>query len=478
MANRPWWKIQWFAGVESPRERKLVVKLDLLIVPYVFLAYWVGYIDQSNINNAYVSGMKEDLGLYGNELVQFQTMYTVGAVIGQLPFMYLLTHVPLQWLIPAADILWGIFTLLQFRATRHAEVMGYRFLVGFFEAAFYPSVHYMFGCWYRNDEIARRAGLFYNGTNLGVLTAGLIQAGTSARLNNVHGLAGWRWMYIICAVITIPIGILGVFIIPGTPAMPNRLVLSQEDIDLSTSRLESAGHTTSEKFQLKTVKRVIRNPIFWALLVIMTLFWNSGGAQGSGAYLLWLKSLNRYSVPKINELGTLQAVCGIFFVLSTAFLSDLLVGPVWALTIGQTFNIAGLIILLIWNVPEGAKWFAFMTNFAAASTSTIVYGWVNHIMRHSPAQRAVTLILGTAWAQSSTAWIGLLTYPTVEAPRFKKGFSFGIAVSITLILLSHLLGWWLKSHKTLEVDEEHVTDANDDSSGSDKASHTVAVQKV
>ncbi|KAH6884491.1 major facilitator superfamily domain-containing protein [Thelonectria olida] len=447
MAGRPWWKIRWFADADSPKERKLIVKLDLLIVPYVFLAYWVKYIDQSNLNNAYVSGMKEDLGLYGNELVQFQTMYTVGAVVGQLPFMFLLTHVPLQWLIPTVDVLWGLFTLLQFRATKASEVMGYRFLVGFFEAAFYPSIHYMFGCWYRKDEISRRAGIFYNGTTLGVLTAGLIQAGTSARLHNVNGLAGWRWMYIICAVITIPVGILGIFVIPGTPAMPNRLVLSQADIDLSTSRLKSAGHTTSEKFQWKSLRQVIKNPIFWALLFVMTLFWNSGGAQGSGAYLLWLRSLDRYSIPRVNELGTLQPVCGIFFVLAIAFASDLLVGPVWALTAGHVFNIVGLAILLVWDVPEGVKWFAFMTNFSAASTSTVVYGWVNHVMRHSPAQRAITLIIGTAWAQSSTAWIGLLTYPTVEAPRFTKGFAFGIAMSATLILLSHPLSWWINSRE-------------------------------
>lgn len=398
-------------------------------------------------DNAYVSGMREDLGLYGNELVQFQTIYTVGAVVGQLPFMFLLTHVPLQWLIPAADIIWGIFTLLQFRATSHAEVMGYRFLVGLFEAAFYPSVHYMFGCWYQKAEISRRAGIFYNGTTLGVLTAGLIQAGTSARLENVNGLAGWRWMYIICALITIPIGILGIFVIPGTPAMPNRLVLSQADIDLSISRLTSTGHTTSERFQRSTLRQVAKDPVFWALLVVMTLFWNSGGAQGSGAYLLWLRSLDRYPTPRLNELGTLQAVCGIFFVLTTAFASDLLVGPVWALTIGQAFNIIGLAILLAWDVPEGAKWFAFMTNFAAASTSTVVYGWVNHVMRHSPARRAITLILGTAWAQSSTVWVGLLTYPTVEAPRFIKGYAFGIAMSVALIVLSHPLSWWIKSRE-------------------------------
>lgn len=54
------------------------------------------------------------------------------------------------------------------------------------------------GSWYRGHEIARRGGIFYTGLSLGTLTAGLIQAGASARLDGVNGLAGWRWMYIIC----------------------------------------------------------------------------------------------------------------------------------------------------------------------------------------------------------------------------------------------------------------------------------------
>jgi hypothetical protein len=59
-------------------------------------------------------------------------------------------------------------------------------------------MHYVFGSWYRGHEIARRGGIFYTGLSLGTLTAGLIQAGASARLEGVNGLAGWRWMYIIC----------------------------------------------------------------------------------------------------------------------------------------------------------------------------------------------------------------------------------------------------------------------------------------
>lgn len=67
-------------------------------------------------------------------------------------------------------------------------------------------MHYIFGAWYRGDEIARRGGVFYVGLTLGTLTAGLIQAGASSSLHDVNGLAGWRWMYILCAIITIPIG--------------------------------------------------------------------------------------------------------------------------------------------------------------------------------------------------------------------------------------------------------------------------------
>ena len=48
--KKKWYKIQWFADSDTPEERKLIWKLDLLIIPYAFLAYWVKYIDQSNLS--------------------------------------------------------------------------------------------------------------------------------------------------------------------------------------------------------------------------------------------------------------------------------------------------------------------------------------------------------------------------------------------------------------------------------------------
>lgn len=88
-----------------------------------------------DLDNAYVGGLKEDLGFYGNELVQLQTIYIVGATVGQLPFMFLFTYVPMYYMIPLLDIGWGLFTLLQFRVTTYAELAAYRFLVGWFEVS-------------------------------------------------------------------------------------------------------------------------------------------------------------------------------------------------------------------------------------------------------------------------------------------------------------------------------------------------------
>jgi hypothetical protein len=233
--------------------------------------------------------MKEELGFYGNELIRLQTMYIIGAVLGQIPFLFVFTYWPMYWVIPGMDVCWGIATLLQYRANSFAEMAAYRFLVGWFEAAYFPAVHYILGMrrpilvtlsafadmstgsWYRGHEISRRGGIWYTGLPLGTLTAGLVQAGATRRLDGVHGLSGWRyvcystfkskflertltpsfrWMYIICAIVTIPVGIVGYFILPGTLDKPNKFVLNDNDRRIARQRLGKKGHKSARKTEV------------------------------------------------------------------------------------------------------------------------------------------------------------------------------------------------------------------------------------
>ncbi|KAJ5281063.1 hypothetical protein N7478_006435 [Penicillium angulare] len=441
--RRKWYHIKWFADTDTKEERKLILKLDLLIVPYAFLAYWTKYIDQANINNAYVSGLKEDLNLQGNDLVQLQTMYTIGAVLGQLPFAYLFTKLPMSWIIPFMDVAW----------------------VGWFEAAYYPGMHYIFGSWYRGDEIARRGGCFYVGLTLGTLTASLIQAGTSSRLDGVNGLAGWRWMYIICAIITIPVAILGYFILPGTPDKPNKYILKEEDITLAKSRLEQASHSIKEEnVSWRTLLNVSRNWKFYALLWLNIFFWNGSINTTTGGYQLWLKSLNKYSTSRLNELAAISPGLGIFYTLFVCFASDLLLGPAWAITLAHVWNIIGLVILVVWDVPEGALWFAFLTTYSAVAMSSVLYGWINSSLRTSPVERAVTLVIVNLVAQSTTAWTPLLVFKTVEGPRFTKGYSFVLGNAICLIVLAHVYQFIVSRKERLNARGSVGNESGDESS--------------
>ncbi|RAL03723.1 uncharacterized protein BO80DRAFT_442305 [Aspergillus ibericus CBS 121593] len=93
---------RWFPVGTSKEERSLVRKLDWLVLPYACLSFFVKYLDVSALTNAYVSGMKEDLDLYGNRLNYINAAF---------PSNLVLIKYAAQYYLPFAEIFWGLFTL-------------------------------------------------------------------------------------------------------------------------------------------------------------------------------------------------------------------------------------------------------------------------------------------------------------------------------------------------------------------------------
>lgn len=63
-----WKSYLWDTLDKSPEERHFLLKLDIVLMTFASLGYFIKYLDQININNAFVSGMKEDLNLFGNQV--------------------------------------------------------------------------------------------------------------------------------------------------------------------------------------------------------------------------------------------------------------------------------------------------------------------------------------------------------------------------------------------------------------------------
>lgn len=72
---------EYFHSEKSAAEKKLVRKLDFFIMTFCCLMYFMNYLDRSNLAQAYVSGMKEDLHFVSNELTVIGSVFSAGYIM-------------------------------------------------------------------------------------------------------------------------------------------------------------------------------------------------------------------------------------------------------------------------------------------------------------------------------------------------------------------------------------------------------------
>lgn len=455
--SNKWW--QWFNPGTPAAEKKLLLKLDVLLAFYSCMAYWVKYLDTVNLNNAYVSGMKEELKFKGNDLVQTQVMFTVGNIIFQIPFLFFLNKVPLNYLLPALDICWSILTIGASQVDSVPHLKAIRFFIGAFEAPAYLAYQYLFGCFYKHDEMVRRSAFYYLGQYAGILSAGGIQSAVFASLDGVNGLSGWRWNFIIDAIVSIVIGILGFYMLPGDPYNCYSIFLTDDEIRLARKRLKEnnteKSDFASKVFDLEVWKRIVFDWKVYILTLWNIFCWNNNNGS-SGAYLLWLKSLKKYSIPKLNKLSMITPGLGMVYLFVTGVFADKSHSRWGAIIFTQVFNFMGNVILAVWDVPEGAKWYAFMLQYFGWAMAPVLYSWQNDICRKDAQARAVTLVIMNMLAQTSTAWISVLVWKTPEAPRYLKGFTWTAVASFCLSVWTLVVLWFYKRDERKAAKENGI----------------------
>ena len=69
------------------------------------------------------------------------------------------------------------------------------------------------------------------------MVSGYLQAAAYKNLSGVAGMAGWRWLFIIDGIFTIPVALIGYIIFPGVPDSPKPFHLTTGDITLAKERL-------------------------------------------------------------------------------------------------------------------------------------------------------------------------------------------------------------------------------------------------
>ncbi|KAJ5014692.1 Core trichothecene cluster (CTC) protein 14 [Colletotrichum sp. SAR 10_99] len=105
------WKSFFWSTLDVPKEEaRFLTKLDLTLISSSALGVMCRYLDQVNITNAFNSGMKEDLALYGKELNYANAIWSAAYVFGQIPSNLLLTRVNAPLYIAFLELSWTVFT--------------------------------------------------------------------------------------------------------------------------------------------------------------------------------------------------------------------------------------------------------------------------------------------------------------------------------------------------------------------------------
>ncbi|KAH8659772.1 major facilitator superfamily transporter [Xylariales sp. PMI_506] len=448
----------WDDPDKSAEEKKFLLKLDFFLLSYTCLGYFCKNLDQANISNAYVSGMQESLGMVGSELTYAGNVFTAGYVIIQLPAVILATKIRPSYIIPTLEVLWSVFTFLCATVKTVPQLYALRFLIGLCEGAFFPTIIYLIASWYTKSERGKRTTLFYSTASLASMFSGYLQAGAYDGLNGVLGHQGWQWLFIVCGIISLPVGVIGYFFNPDFPENTRAFYLTKEEAEFARKRLADDGYKPlgASAWDRKKIFRIFASWQFWVLS--FGYFWvQSSYPSQQPFYSLWLKSTG-HSVYQINVWPTGQAAVGVVTQVVAGMLSDspLLRGRRWqAIMVMQGGTIFACIVLAIWDVPVGLKYACMYISWMAAGVPGIYYSWFPELMPHDHEMRGFMTAFSNMFSYINQIWYSDAFWRTAESPKFRPGFIAASTFGVVLILNSFLMRYLeVRDKKKREIDSE------------------------
>lgn len=182
--------------VDDQAEKTLVRKVDRHLVPMIMMAYLLCFLDRTNIGNARLFGMEEDLGLTGNQYQIAVAVLFIPYVLIEVPSnMILKKFTPSKWL-AIITVCWGIVSTLMGIVQNFGGLIACRLLLGLLEGGLLPGLTVYLTMFYTKKELGLRIGYLFVSSALAGACGGLLAYGIGF-MDGKAGLSGWRWVFII-----------------------------------------------------------------------------------------------------------------------------------------------------------------------------------------------------------------------------------------------------------------------------------------
>jgi MFS transporter, ACS family, pantothenate transporter len=301
-------------------------------------------------------------------------------VVGQVPSNLALYHLKPRIFFPSMMIIWGALTMLTAAVHNPRDIMAIRFFQGIAESSTFVGTHYILGSWYTARELGKRSGIFTSSGLAGTMFGGFLQTAIHSSLNGARGMSGWRWLFIIDGLITIPIAIYGLVLFPDTPSTTSAFYLSSSERALAISRVPEVPER--RPWNLDFVKRVFSSWYWYGFVMLWIIAGETESFSSNSLLALYMKSTKRYSVAQLNNYPTGVPAVGIVSTLFWATLTDFLGGKRYL--VGYWIGITGVVtaaMILNPHASTGSIFGAYYWAGTVYACQATFFAWANDAMR-------------------------------------------------------------------------------------------------
>jgi ACS family tartrate transporter-like MFS transporter len=372
-------------------EKSTIRKITIRILPYMFIAYLVAFLDRVSITYASIGGMDKALHITSSAFGLLSGIFFIGYFLCEVPSNMLLSRFGARKWIARILITWGIVTVITAFANSVSHLYLLRFLLGVAEAGFFPGMILYITLWFRPKERARAVALFMTAPPLANAFGAPISTWIVQHVQWAD-IPGWRWLFILAGIPAIILGLITLFYLTDRPE--NAKWLNQKEKDWLYSELK-------KEQEIKTnVKSLPFNEVLKSKFVWKFTFINLTYVVGLYGISFWMpriiQSLSKVlTTTQVGIITMIPYLCGAVAMVLISRRSDRTGERKYHAAFGPFLGTIGLIGVLLSHNPflsvvmiclataglysfSGPYW-AFTSSMVTAELAVIGIGIINSI---------------------------------------------------------------------------------------------------
>ncbi|UZJ50695.1 hypothetical protein CBS101457_000015 [Exobasidium rhododendri] len=426
--------------------KKLVRKIDLVILPVIGILYILNYIDRQNLSAAKLQGIVKDLDMTTQQYASAISILFAGYLPFMVPSNLLISRIPRPGMyICVAVAIWGSISGATAAVQSYGQLLAVRVILGMVEAVFFPGAVYYLSAWYPKSELGKRLGFLYIAQQVGNAFGGLFAAAIG-QLDGTYGIAGWRWLFIIEGSMTVGVGIICAFFMPEFPH--NSRMLNQQERDLAVWRIEresGAAEGTEKESVLKSFAGALSDPKL--LLLIFCNLLSQGQGSIANFFPSIVASLGYNSTDSLLLTAPPYILAG-FVYYGLMYYSDRK-NTAYPLILACIATACTMYIIPMTTTNVGARYFAMMLlPFSSVGPQILLYKTINLHLARPVSKRAAASALVNAIGGTSNIWASYLYY---GPPHYYAAFGAWLGCALLFACTITFYRWLvLRENKRLD----------------------------